>query len=129
MQSEREAAMRAAGAKFKERKRKEALPQKSRLVGAALQAFARREERERLAKEAARAESGEAAQDVKDVEMKAEAGEDKTGEVKEEQKEEEEDQDAPKRDIPSCKYDAVSKLKMQLGRQTSTDLQIRRRLC
>ncbi|SPO31133.1 uncharacterized protein UTRI_05222_B [Ustilago trichophora] len=101
LQSEREAAMRAAGAKFKERKRKEALPQKSRLVGAALQAFARREERERLAKEAARAESGQAAEDVKDVEIKAEAEEDKTGEAKEEQKEEEEHADAPKRDIPS----------------------------
>ncbi|SPO30605.1 uncharacterized protein UTRI_05222 [Ustilago trichophora] len=102
LQSEREAAMRAAGAKFKERKRKEALPQKSRLVGAALQAFARREERERLAKEAARAESGDAAEDVKDVEMKAEEEEQKTGEVKEEQKEEqEEEEDARKRDIPS----------------------------
>lgn len=48
LQSEREAAMRAAGAKFKQRKKKDV--QNKRLVGAALQAVARREERERAAK-------------------------------------------------------------------------------
>ena len=104
LQSEREAAMRAAGAKFKERKRKEALPQKSRLVGAALQAVARREERERLAKEAARAEGGEEEQvkeEPKEVEVKDQNDDKATAETEEP----EEDPDAPKRDIPSCEYD------------------------
>ncbi|CDR88904.1 uncharacterized protein SPSC_05736 [Sporisorium scitamineum] len=106
LQSEREAAMRAAGAKLKERKRKEAQPQKSRLVGAALQAFARREERERLAKEAARAEQGEEAaaddaekEESKDVEMKAEdAGAKADGEGEEQA---EATEGLPKREIPT----------------------------
>lgn len=108
LQSEREAAMRAAGAKFKERKRKEALPAKSRLVGAALQAVARREERERLAKEAARAEQGDEAgeevkDEAKDVEMKEgdDADEKAVGEGEEQ---EEAKDDTPKRDIPTCKF-------------------------
>lgn len=102
LQSEREAAMRAAGAKFKERKRKDAQPQKSRLVGAALQAVARREERERRAKEAARAEMGEdAEEEVKDAEGKVEEGVDKVEGDGEGQTETTDG--APKRDIPSCK--------------------------
>ncbi|SJX64716.1 uncharacterized protein SRS1_15533 [Sporisorium reilianum f. sp. reilianum] len=98
LQSEREAAMRAAGAKFKERKRKEAQPQKPRLVGAALKAFARREERERLAREAARAELGEDAveePEVKEEEAKADEAEEKA-EVQTETTE-----PGPKRDIPT----------------------------
>ena len=96
LQSEREAAIRAAGAKFKERKRKEALPAKSRLVGAALQAVARREERERLAKEAA----GE--EEVKDVVVKPD--EEKVKGEDEGVEEVEERDEGPKREIPSCKY-------------------------
>ncbi|PWY98027.1 hypothetical protein BCV70DRAFT_238964 [Testicularia cyperi] len=49
LQAEHEAAMRAAGAKFKERKKKDSSAQKAKLVGAALKAFSRREERERAA--------------------------------------------------------------------------------
>ena len=99
--------MRAAGAKFKERKRKEAAPAKSRLVGAALQAVARREERERLAMEAARAELGEEAaeadevkQEANEVELKeADGADEKATGVDEQQGQ----SDAPKREIPTCK--------------------------
>ncbi|KAJ1580177.1 hypothetical protein NDA11_000046 [Ustilago hordei] len=100
LQSEREAEMRAAGQKFKERKRKEAMPQRSRLVGAALQAVARREERERLAKEAKKAVAGQDGQEeVKkeeavDVEMKEKQAEGEADGV-------EEENEGEKRDLPS----------------------------
>ena len=97
--------MRAAGAKFKERKKKEAAPQKSRLVGAALQAVARREERERLAREAAGGGEVEAEavkeEPVEDEEVKDEAVEESTTAAV---ADETGDTSAPKRDIPSCKY-------------------------
>ncbi|SNX86988.1 uncharacterized protein MEPE_05697 [Melanopsichium pennsylvanicum] len=104
LQAEREAAMRAAGQKFKERKNKEG-EKKGRLVGAALQAVARREERERLAKEeAAKSETPVAHEEIKaegdgkgDLEIKAE----ETAQKAESGEKEEEDPGAPKRDIPS----------------------------
>ncbi|GAC93228.1 potential vacuolar protein sorting protein [Pseudozyma hubeiensis SY62] len=99
VQGEREAAMRAAGAKFKERKRKEALPAKSRLVGAALQAVARREERERRAKEAAGADEGK--EEVIEAEMKDEDAQEKAVAEEGEDKIVENEDGAPKRDIPT----------------------------
>lgn len=81
LQSEREAAMRAAGAKFKQRKKKDV--QNKRLVGAALQAVARREERERAAKTEPESEP--------------------TPEVEQEDthKEEEEEEEESKREVPT----------------------------
>lgn len=95
--------MRAAGAKFKERKRKEALPAKSRLVGAALQAVARREERERRAREAAGAD--EEKEEAIEAEMKEEDAQEKTVAEEGEDKTAENDDGAPKREIPTCKFD------------------------
>uniref|UniRef100_V5EEF6 Vps72/YL1 C-terminal domain-containing protein n=2 Tax=Kalmanozyma brasiliensis (strain GHG001) TaxID=1365824 RepID=V5EEF6_KALBG len=96
LQSEREAAMRAAGQKFKERKRKED-KSKGRLVGAALLAATRREEREKKERERVKEEGGE--EEVEE-EVKEEAKEEGKEET-EEKVEEERDPNTPKRDLPT----------------------------
>lgn len=85
VQAEQEAAMRAAGAKFRERKKKDA-QNKGKLVGAALQAFARREERERVAAASGPSEDGTPEEAVLDAD-------------------EDDELSVPKRDIPTCKCD------------------------
>lgn len=92
VQAEQEAAMRAAGAKFRERKKKDAMQNKGKLVGAALQAFARREERERVAAASAptpQSEGGTPDEVVPDADDEDDITQSSS---------------VPKRDIPTCKY-------------------------
>lgn len=96
VQAEQEAAMRAAGAKFRERKKKDAAQNKGKLVGAALQAFARREERERVA--AATEPTAPSTDGTPDEAAQPDAeGDD------DEDQEPTQSSSLPKRDIPTCK--------------------------
>lgn len=87
--------MRAAGAKFRDRKKKDAAQNKGKLVGAALQAYARREERERVAAAAATPSQSAEGDNTPDesVQMDADADDDDDASPS----------SAPKREIPTCK--------------------------